>query len=193
VAQENRKPTQPAEPRNQAAAADAILGDEGHINAEIESLRGELEDSKDRLLRAMADLENYRRRVHREMDDQRRHANTQLIRDLLPVVDNLERALEAADKSGESAGLIQGVRMVVQQIDAVLSQHGCVRIEALGAAFDPNLHEAVMQQSSADYPPGTVIQVVRPGFRLYDRVVRASQVIVAAPPVTGDGAAGGNG
>lgn len=194
MAQENRKPIQPSEPREQAAAADAILGDEGQINAEIETLRGELEDSKDRLLRAMADLENYRRRVHREMDDQRRHANTQLIRDLLPVIDNLERALAAADKGGESAGLTQGVRMVVQQLEAALTQHGCVRIEAQGQAFDPNLHEAVLQQPSADYPPGTVIQVVRPGFRLHDRVVRASQVIVAAAaPSADDGANAGNG
>lgn len=188
MSQEKHDNPKQAKPHG-AAAADAILGDEGQINAEIESLRGELEDSKDRLLRAMADLENYRRRVHREMDDQRRYANTQLIRDLLPVIENLERALDAAEKAGEAAGLIQGVKMVVQQIEAVLGQHGCVRIEALGAAFDPSLHEAVMQQPSKDQPPGTVIQVVRPGFRLYDRVVRPPQVIVAsAPPAEDEGA-----
>lgn len=191
MAQENHKQSKPSEPREQAA--DAILGDEGQINAEIEVLRGELEDSKDRLLRAMADLENYRRRVHREMDDQRRHANTQLLRDLLPVIDNLERALEAAEKAGEAAGLTQGVKMVVQQLEAALQQHGCVRIDALGARFDPNLHEAVLQQPTQEHPPGTVIHVVRPGFRLYDRVVRPSQVIVAAaPPAEGNEDSSGN-
>lgn len=182
MAQEKSKDGPSPESRDQAAAADAILGDEGQINAELEALRGELEESKSRSLRAMADLENYRRRVHRDMDDQRRYANVQLLRDLLPVLDNLERALEAAEKAGESAGLVQGVKMVVQQLQATLQQHGCTRIEAQGTAFDPNLHEAVLQQPTMDHPPGTVIHVVRSGFRLHDRVVRPSQVIVAASP-----------
>jgi molecular chaperone GrpE len=190
VVQENSKDDRSPESRHQAAAADAILGDAGQSNAEIETLRGELEESKSRSLRAMADLENYRRRVHREMDDLRRYANVQLLRDLLPVLDNLERALEAAEKAGESAGLIQGVKMVVQQIQATFQQHGCVRIEALGTAFDPNLHEAVLQQPSLEHPPGTVIHVVRSGFRLHDRVVRPSQVIVAAAPTVGPNGAG---
>lgn len=186
MADPNRKQSQSQDAARQAA--DAVLGDEARINAEIETLRGELEDSKDRLLRAMADLENYRRRVHREMDDQRRYANAQLVRDLLPALDNLERAVQAAEATGESAGVVQGVTMVLQQIETALEQHGCVRIGALGAPFDPNLHEAILQQPSQDNPPGTVIQVVRPGFRLYDRVVRPSQVIVAAaPPAEGDG------
>jgi len=185
VAQENQKETSAKEPKAQAAAADAILG-EGQLNAEAEALRRELDESRGRLMRAVADLENYRRRVNREMDDLRRYANVQLIRDLLPVFDNLERALDAAEKAGESAGLVQGVKMVVQQLHAAFQQHGCERIEALGAAFDPNLHEAVLQQPSAEHAPGTVIHVVRPGFRLNDRVVRAAQVIVAAPPVVAE-------
>jgi len=183
VADPNRKPIQSdPSPDEARQAADAVLGDQSQINAEIETLRGELEDSKDRLLRAMADLENYRRRIHREMDDQRRYANVQLIRDLLPALDNLERAVQAAEATGESAGVVEGVKMVLQQIETALEQHGCVRIGALGAPFDPNLHEAVLQQPSEESPPGTVVQVVRPGFRLYDRVVRPSQVIVAAAP-----------
>jgi molecular chaperone GrpE len=181
VAQENRKEPSAVEPNEQAAAADAILG-EGQLHAEAEALRRELDESKARLLRAVADLENYRRRVNREMDDLRRYATVQLIRDLLPVLDNLERALDAAEKAGESAGLVQGVKMVVQQLHAVFQQHGCERIEALGAPFDPSLHEAVLQQPAPDQTPGTVIHVVRPGFKLTDRVIRAAQVIVAAPP-----------
>lgn len=190
MAKPNRKQNQSdPSPDEVRQAADAVLGDEAQVNAEIETLRGELEDSKDRLLRAMADLENYRRRVHREMDDQCRYANVQLIRDLLPALDNLERAIQAAQAAGESAGgLVEGVKLVVQQLQAALEQHGCVRIGALGVPFDPNLHEAILQQPSNEHPPGTVMQVVRPGFRLYDRVVRPSQVIVAAPPAEPDGA-----
>lgn len=180
--QETPKKAQPPEAQ---AAADAVLGEE-QINAETESLRKELEESKVRLLRSMADLENYRRRVHREMDEQRRYANIQLIRDLLPAIDNLERAIEAAERSGEAAGVVQGVKLVIQQFETALEQHGCQRIGALGTAFDPNLHEAVLQQPSPGTPPGTVVQVVRPGFRLYDRVVRPSQVVVATLPAEGD-------
>jgi molecular chaperone GrpE len=101
------------------------------------------------------------------------------MRDLLPVIDNMQRAIEAAEKSDEGGGLLEGFKLVAQQVETVLGQYHCKRIEAIGEPFDPNWHEAILQQPSADHEPGTVIMVTQPGYQLHDRVVRPPQVIVA--------------
>ncbi|NUQ63129.1 MAG: nucleotide exchange factor GrpE [Pirellulales bacterium] len=150
---------------------------------EYETLRSDLEQMKDRALRVQAELENYRKRVAREMADERRYAELSLMRDLLPVLDNMERALEAAEKSGEAPQLREGFKIVVDQFQGILQRHHCVPIKALHEPFDPNFHEAILQQPSADHPPGTVLHVAQSGYRLHDRVVRPSQVIVSAAPV----------
>lgn len=176
--------TTPAE----AAGADSrdelaeSLG-EGEAAAEqshlLEELREDLEAAKDRVLRSQAELENYRKRAAREIEDHRRYANLPLLRDLLPVLDNIERAIGAADKSPDAASLLEGVKMVQQQFDAALKNHHCTRIAALDQPFDPHMHEAISQQPNDDLPSNTVVFVARPGFQLYDRVVRPSQVIVS--------------
>jgi molecular chaperone GrpE len=148
-------------------------------SSEPEPLRAELEEAKDRALRSQAELENYRKRVAREMQEERRYANLPLIRDLLPVLDNMDRATKAAEKTHDAAGLLEGVKLVARQLEGVLEQHHCVRIEAHNESFDPHLHEAVSQQPSDEHPANTVVQVTQTGFRLHDRVVRPSQVIVS--------------
>ena len=150
--------------------------------SEYETLRSDLEQMKDRALRVQAELENYRKRVAREMADERRYAEMSLLRDLLPVLDNMDRAIEAAEKSGEAPQLLEGFKMVAQQLLGILERHHCVPIQALHEPFDPNFHEAILQQPSGDHPAGTVIHVANTGYRLHDRVVRPSQVIVSAPP-----------
>ena len=154
----------------------------GETTDEIEQLRAELEEAKDRVLRAQAELENYRKRVQREMDEQRRYAALPLMRDLLPVLDNMGRAIEAAETTHDTASLLEGVKMVFDQFLDALARHDCSEIVALHEPFDPNLHQAISQQPSADYPANTVVLVSQSGFRLHDRVVRPSQVIVSAPP-----------
>ena len=101
--------------------------------------------------------------------------------DLLPVIDNLDRAMTAAKQAGESGPLVQGVGMVQTQLLDMLNRHGITPIDALGKPFDPNLHQAIMQQPSADHPPQTVIQVLQQGFMIHDRVLRPVGVIVSAP------------
>jgi len=171
-----------------AAAVDAVAaaamaaGDITEATQEADQLRTDLERFKDLALRAHADLENYRKRVAREMEDERRYGSLRLLRELLPVVDNLARAIEASEKSADNGSLLQGVKMVARQLDGILEQHHCRRIEALHQPFDPARHQAIMQQPSADYPAGTVILVAQDGYMLYDRVVRPSQVIVSATP-----------
>jgi molecular chaperone GrpE len=159
--------------------ADAALeASEGELN----KLRTDLEDANDRVLRAQAELENYRKRARREIEDERRYAVVPLLHDLLPVLDNMSRAIAAAEKSPGGDGLLEGVKMVSQTLLDVLVRHHCKRIEALHQPFDPAFHEAISQQPSEEYPPNTVMMVVQDGYTLYDRVVRPAQVIVSSAP-----------
>ena len=164
------------------------LGDgDQQVVSEIGPLQTELEEAKDQTLRIRAELENYRKRAARQMQEELRYANMPLVRDLLPVWDNVGRAIEAAEKTHETASLLEGFKMVAGQLESVLARHHCTRIEALEESFDPNLHQAICQQPSDAHPANTVLQVTQTGFRLHDRVVRPSQVIVSAavPETTG--------
>jgi molecular chaperone GrpE len=156
-------------------------GEPEQVESEVDRLQTELEEAKDRALRVHAELDNYRKRVARQMDEERRYANLPLIRDLLPVWDNVGRAIEAAEKTQETASLLEGFRIVAGELEGVLERHHCTKIDALGQPFNPHFHEAILQQP-ADTPPNTVLQVVRAGFCLHDRVVRPAQVIVSAAP-----------
>ena len=148
----------------------------------LDQLRSDLEAAKDRVLRSQAELENYRKRAAREIEDHRRYANLPLIQDLLPVLDNVERAIAAADKTHDVAGLLEGVKLVARQFEEILARYNCRRIGALHLPFDPHLHHAISQQATDEYPPNTVVLVAQPGFQLHDRVVRPSQVIVSRAP-----------
>jgi len=151
--------------------------------AEVESLRklaAERDQYLDMAQRLRAEFENYQKRARKERDDDRRYAVGTFAFDLLPVIDNLERALTAARQAGDQASLVQGVAMVQTQFLEQLKRHGITRIEADGRPFDPNLHQAVMQRPSSDVEPNTVVQVLEPGYLIHDRVLRPAKVIVAA-------------
>lgn len=163
-------------------------GEDGNQNEAVEpGPESQLADARQQLLRGQADLENYQKRSQRELAEQRRYAALPLARELLNVTDNLQRAIEAAVEAGESEQLVSGVQMVAEQLALILSQYDCLLIDAEGKEFDPNLHEAIGQVPSQDHPPGTVVQVTQAGYRMHDRVVRPSQVLVA---VATTGAAG---
>lgn len=147
-----------------------------------ESLERQLQEANDRVLRAQAELENFRRRMRREAEDERKYAAQPLLVDLLPVLDNIQRAVQAAEKSADAGGLVDGVKMVAHQLSSVLEKHHCRRIAALGKAFDPQVHEALTQQPSTEYPPHTVTHVHQDGYQLHDRVIRPAQVVVSSAP-----------
>jgi molecular chaperone GrpE len=161
-----------------SAAADAALE---ASEMEIGKLRTDLEDASDRVLRAQAELENYRKRARRELEDERRYASMGLLRDLLPVLDNMQRAIAASEKSGGDSTLLDGVKMVAQSLIATLAKHDCRPIAALHQPFDPAFHEAISQQATNDVPANTVVLVAQDGYTLHDRVVRPAQVIVSTP------------
>lgn len=134
-------------------------------------------------LLAKAEMENYRKRIVRDMEQQLKYANMPLIRDLLDVWDNLQRAVGAAEVDDPATqALRDGVSMVSQQMTDALAKYGCRRVEALGEEFDPNFHEAISQMPSEEYEAGKVMNEVGVGYVLHDRVVRPSHVIVSTGP-----------
>lgn len=172
------------------AVEDAESSQPSHAQ-EIEQLRAHWEEAKNKALRYQAELDNYRKRAARQIEEERRYANVPLIRDLLPVWDNMHRAVEAAEQNHETASLLEGFKIVTRQLEDVLAHHHCTPIEADGEPFDPHRHEAVLQQPTRDHPPGTVVAVTQTGFQVHDRVVRPPQVIVASavpeePPAKGE-------
>ena len=164
--------------KSQADVNEQVFGAESSAD-DLAGVQKDLAEANDRALRAQAELDNYRKRARREMEEERRYALLPFARDLLSVVDNLERALGAAHSGSESTELLEGVKMVATQLQNVLAQHHCERIESVGQPFDPNLHQAIAQEPSEDYPAGTVSREAQVGYKLYDRVVRPAQVFVS--------------
>jgi len=195
VVKSNRNPTDPAPDSQSGQPAGELRpeltpqqpqaappeGAEDELNHDIAQLRAQLDEAKERALRFQAELDNYRKRVSRQMEEERRYASLPVIRDMLPVLDNVNRAVDAAQNAADAAKLLEGFRMVARQLQGVLERHHCTEIAALHQPFDPHLHEAITQQPSGDFPPNTVLCVLQPGFQVRDRVVRPSQVIVSAP------------
>ncbi len=143
-----------------------------------------LAEEKNKYLLLLADMQNLRTRTAREVLNERQYGAQPIIKDLLPVLDNVTRAIEAADENEASnAGLLEGFKLVQQQILSILTQHKCVLIEALGVEFNPDLHEAILQQPSEEQASGIVLMVTQAGYQLHDRVVRPAQVIVSSGPV----------
>jgi molecular chaperone GrpE len=150
--------------------------------SEVEELRRQVEEKNDRLLRALAEADNIRRRAQRDREDAGRYAAEGLLRDIIPVLDNLDRALEAARAAGEAAGIVDGVELIRREFLKVLERHGVTRYSALGQRFDPNHHEAIARVVSIDKEPDTVVGETVPGYSLHGRVLRPAQVAVAAAP-----------
>jgi molecular chaperone GrpE len=139
---------------------------------------------RDQFLRERADLDNFKKRMQREKSESLRFASEPLIRDLLPVIDNLERALNAAPPptEGQADALRDGVAMVAQQFDDILARFGVARVEAAGQPFDPSEHEALAHIETTQQEPGAVLDEHLPGYRLHDRLLRPAQVTVAKAP-----------
>jgi molecular chaperone GrpE len=180
----NVTPEPGAPPRPEAADGTTAPGreDGSAVLADFEALRQERDQFLNLLQRTRADFENYQKRNQREREQERRYWHAPLALDLLPVLDNLDRALAAARQAGEAGPLVQGVGLVQTQLLDLLRRHGITPIEALDQPFDPNQHQAVMQQPTAERPPNTVVQVLEQGFLIQDRVLRPAKVVVAVAP-----------
>ena len=159
------------------------------LDQAIERLSGELAQqaeeaarNRDLYLRERAELENFKKRMQREKSEALRFAIEPLARDLLPVIDNLERALDHAEAGGNGRPLVEGVRLVLKRALEVLERHGIKRIDAAGGPFDPLQHEAVMQVPDARREPNQIVEQFEPGYSLHDRLIRAARVSVSTKP-----------
>jgi molecular chaperone GrpE len=150
--------------------------------AEIEDLRRQVADKQDRLLRALAEVDNVKRRTQREREEYVRFANESLVRELLPILDNFDRALEAARATQEAAKVVDGVALIQRELLKVLERIGVTRYSTVGERFDPNRHDAAGRVVSVSQPPDTVAAELTPGYMFNGRVLRPAHVVVAAAP-----------
>lgn len=196
----------PATAREEAAAPDpggapgavddgADDGDIAPIEIEVEppqptaeqriaELEARVKESHDKYIRSVAELDNVRKRSRKDIEEARIDAQSRVLREMLPVIDNLERAVAHASQSGDgAAGLLEGIQLVLRQFAQALERCNVHPVAARGLAFDPNQHEAVSQMVTADAPPGSVVEVMQTGYRIGERLLRPALVVVAkAPP-----------
>jgi molecular chaperone GrpE len=147
--------------------------------SEVEALRKKAADYLELAQRTRAEFENYQKRVQKDREQERRYLYGEFLRDLLPVLDNLERATAAAQQAGEKGPLVEGVAMVQNQFLELFKRYGVTRIEAQDRPFDPHLHQAVMQQEAPEKPANTILNVLENGYLIQDRVLRPAKVIVS--------------
>jgi molecular chaperone GrpE len=162
-----------------------LAGDlaDGGVAAALATVESELADTKDRLLRALAETENVRRRLQRERDDAQKYAMANFAKDLLSAVDNLRRALDAMPESevtdSKTRGLRDGVAATERELLAAFERHGLHRIDPMGERFDHNFHQAIFESERPEVPTGTIVEVLQPGYVLHDRLLRPAMVGVA--------------
>jgi molecular chaperone GrpE len=149
------------------------------LSGELDRVRAELEETKDKFLRGLAEFDNYRKRVIREREQLTRCANEDLIRRLLEVIDNIERALDAASETQDFEGFKKGIELIYQHVKEILTKEGLCPIECLGEDFDPNFHEAVMALEKKGTEPEKVIDEIQKGYMIDGRVIRPSKVVVS--------------
>lgn len=147
--------------------------------AELKEARAQAEELQQRLLRAQADFDNFRRRTVKEKEELAQYASSKLVTELLPVLDNFERALAAAQTGSEEQSFVKGVDMIFRQLTQVLEQEGVKAMNAVGEPFNPEFHQAIMQVESEEHEEGIVVEEVQKGYMLKDRVLRPAMVKVS--------------
>ena len=166
-------------PSSAPAASDV---ERGEADDPMAGLQADLDRFRDLALRSQADFENYKKRAAREKEDAIKYANSSLLERLITIVDNFELGLEAARGESERSPIYSGMTLVLKQLNDFLAENGLQSIEAEGKQFDPNLHEAIAHEASKEFPEGTVIRQTRRGYRLKDRLLRPSSVVVSSGP-----------
>lgn len=168
-----------------AAEPDLQEAIEAAVKAERQRSGDELIKAKEKMLRVAADFENFRKRARRDQDDAVHSARVEVLKEMLPVFDNLARAVEHGDSVQDIAPILEGAKMVTKQFEENLARFGLKRIKAEGEIFDPMVHEAIAQEESTEVEPGVVLREFLSGYMLGDRLLRASMVVVARAPASG--------
>ena len=168
-----------APPSNDAAGTPG--GEISDPAQDVRDARDEAARLKEAWMRTAADFDNFRKRTRKELDDARRSGREDLLRELLPVFDNLERGMQSAKQATDVKAVVDGLGMILKQFVETLGRGGISKIPTVGVPFDPAVHEAIQQVETSDQPPGTVVAEVQPGYMAGDRLARAAMVVVAKP------------
>lgn len=169
------------EPVNEAGAAEAQAEEMvGQEQGEIARLTAEAEEHQQRFVRAQADFDNFRRRTQKEKEELAKYASMKLITELVPVIDNFERAMATVPEGTENESFSKGIQMIFRQLESVLNNEGLTAMETVGQPFNPEFHQAIMQVESDEYEEGTVVEEVQKGYMLKDKVLRPAMVKVSS-------------
>lgn len=175
---ETMPPPDEAEPQTEQNDATAAV----ESDDPTASLQADLDRFRDLALRSQADFDNYKKRAAREKEEAIKYANSSLLERLVAIVDNFELGLSAAREEGEKSPIYSGMSMVLKQLQDFLAENGLQPIDAVGAEFDPNVHEAIAHEPSQEVPEGVIIRQTRRGYRMKDRLLRPSSVVVSSGP-----------
>jgi molecular chaperone GrpE len=192
MAEESKKPDHSDSAEEIVDSASEGQDELAELREKLQAKEKESEENYQRYLRQIAEVENFKKRVNREKEDAIRFANENLIKDILPVIDNLERAISHAQGGGNGNPLVEGVEMVLKGLLDVFSKHGVVQVPAVGAVFDPGKHEAMAQVESTEHEPNTIINEHHKGYLFRDRLLRPALVTIAKAPQDKDGKNGRN-
>jgi len=175
----------PQEAAAEPATREALTAEDemAMLRTQLQEKEAEAKANYDLFLRERADTENFKRRMQRDKSEALRFANEPFVRDLLPILDNLERAVAHAQGGGNSQPLVEGVSLVLHSFLDMMEKHGVSRVSAKGQIFDPTKHEAMAQVENAEVAPNTVVDEYAPAYLLHDRLLRPALVVVAKPPV----------
>ncbi|WP_455243252.1 nucleotide exchange factor GrpE [Petrachloros mirabilis] len=176
------------EPFGDSPKEGAVSAEASDLQQTLDAKAEELKALNDRYLRLAAEFDNYKRLAQRDQRDQIRFGNEQLLKELLPVVDNLERAIKAAKDGGSGDSLVQGVDLTLKQLHGALGKFGVQPIPTIGQPFDPSGHQAVASVPSDQVPEQHVVEEFQRGYRLHDRILRAAMVTVSTGPGSNDAA-----
>jgi molecular chaperone GrpE len=174
---ESGSPEEAVNPEQEVPVTESA--DEAAGSAELEKLQAELQEQQQRTLRVQADFDNFRRRTQKEKEDLGKYASSKLITELLPVIDNFERALQASEENPEFESFSKGVSMIFRQLESVLATEGLSAMKSVGEPFNPEYHQAIMQVESDEYEEGIVVEEVQKGYMLKDKVLRPAMVKVS--------------
>jgi len=183
VSTENDENVQRTEGAPEGETSERQPGDsaEGAGSDPVGEAKAEAARMKEMWMRTAADFDNFRKRSRKEVDDARRGGREELLKELLPVFDNLERGVQSAQRATDVKAVADGLGMILKQFEGTLGRIGITRVPTVGSGFDPSMHEAIQQVETDEHPPGTVVAEVQPGYKQDDRLVRAAMVVVAKP------------
>ncbi len=174
--------SRPNDTNGEAPAEGAQTPNSTPPESELDALKAERDRFREQLMRTAADFDNFRKRTKRDLDEAKQRGRDDLVRELLPVFDNLERAVQSSGVASDVRSVIDGVRMVLKMFEDTSERIGLTRVKTIGERFDPNAHEALQQVDSAEHPPGTIVAEIAAGYRVGERLVRPAMVVVARKP-----------